>query len=175
MGTKGIEIVGMDVNELLEMLNRAYCDEWLAYYQYWIGAKVVKGPMKDAVMAELEQHATEELNHALLLSGRIIQLGGMPVNNPQDWYKWTNCGYEAPDDPYVKNILQQNIKGEQCAISTYQKMMERTAHADPVTHNILLQIIEQEVEHEEDLQSLLEDLELMVRHAHDVSAISTSS
>ena len=171
MGTKGIEIVGMDVNELLEMLNRAYCDEWLAYYQYWIGAKIAKGPMKDAIITELDQHATEELNHALLLTGRIIQLGGTPVNNPQDWYKWTNCGYDAPDDPYVKNILQQNIKAEQCAISTYKKLMEKTARTDPITYNILLQIIEQEVEHEEDLQALLEDLDLMVQHTRQENEV----
>ncbi|MFA5553621.1 MAG: ferritin-like domain-containing protein [Phycisphaerae bacterium] len=162
MGTKGIEIVGVDVKKLIEQLNRAFSDEWLAYYQYWLGAKVVKGPMKDAVIAELEQHATEELNHALLLTNRIIQLGGVPVSTPQDWYKWTNCGYDAPEDPYVMTILKQNIKGEQCAISTYQKLMEMTASKDPVTYNILLQIIEEEVEHEEDLQALQEDLELMM-------------
>lgn len=44
MGTKGIEIVGMDVQQLLKLLNMAFADEWLAYYQYWLGAKVVKGP-----------------------------------------------------------------------------------------------------------------------------------
>ena len=166
MGTRAIEIVGMDVNELIEMLNRAYCDEWLAYYQYWIGAKLAKGPMKDAVVAELEQHAAEELSHALILTGRIIQLGGTPINNPKDWYSWTNCGYEAPDDPYVENLLQQNIHAEQCAISTYQEMMKVIGHADPVTYNILLQILEQEIEHEEDLQSPVEDLSLMTAHAH---------
>jgi bacterioferritin len=162
MGTKGIEIVGMDVKRLLELLNRAYSDEWLAYYQYWLGAKIVKGPMKDAVIAELEQHATEELNHALLLTNRIVQLGGTPITTPQDWYKWTNCGYDAPDDPYVRKILEQNIKGEQCAITTYQRLLQTTHTTDPVTYNILLQILEQEVEHEEDLQSLQEDLDLML-------------
>jgi bacterioferritin len=163
MGTKGTEIVGLDVEELLDLLNRAYCDEWLAYYQYWLGAKVCKGPMKEAVIAELEQHATEELNHALLLTGRIIQLGGSPISSPKAWYEWTNCGYDAPDDPFVKVLLEQNIKGEQCAISTYKKLMDKTMQADPITYNIVLQIIEQEVEHEEDLQSLLEDFELMTR------------
>lgn len=163
MGSRGKQIVGMDVNELLTLLNKAFSDEWLAYYQYWIGAKIVKGPMKDAVIAELEQHATEELNHALLLSGRIVQLGGTPVINPQDWFKLTNCGYDAPEDPYVRTILEQNIKGEQCAISVYDKLMHITAQADPVTYNIVLQILEEEVEHEEDLESLLEDLELLKR------------
>ena len=33
---------------------------------------------------------------------------------------------------------------------------------DPVTHNLVVQILQDEVEHEEDLQSLLEDLELML-------------
>jgi bacterioferritin len=161
MGSKGREIIGMDVDELLGLLRRAFSDEWLAYYQYWLGAKVVKGPMKDAVGAELLQHATEELMHADMVAMRIIQLGGMPVTKPEEWYKLTNCGYEAPDDPNVKTLLHQNIKGEQCAIGVYKRLMDITKDADPVTYNMVLQILQQEVEHEEDLQSLLEDLELM--------------
>ncbi len=53
MGTKGRDIVEMDVDQLIELLNKALADEWLAYYQYWIGAKVAKGPMRGAVVAEL--------------------------------------------------------------------------------------------------------------------------
>lgn len=167
MGSKGREIVGTNVEELLKLLRKAYADEWLAYYQYWVGAKVAKGPMKEAVIAELLQHATEELGHAELLTTRIIQLGGMPVTSPQDWYPMTNCGYDAPDDPFVKTLLQQNIKGEQCAIGVYQKLMELTRDRDPVTCNLALQILEQELEHEEDLQALLEDFELMVQSIRD--------
>ena len=33
MGTRGREIVGMNVDELLKLLNRALADEWFAYYQ----------------------------------------------------------------------------------------------------------------------------------------------
>ncbi|NMC41325.1 MAG: ferritin, partial [Bacteroidales bacterium] len=50
MAEIGRSIVKMNVDELINLLNKALADEWLAYYQYWIGAKVVKGPMKDAVM-----------------------------------------------------------------------------------------------------------------------------
>jgi bacterioferritin len=162
MGSKGREIIGMDVNELIDLLRRAYSDEWLAYYQYWLGAKLVKGPMKDAVGAELLIHATEELAHADMVAMRIIQLGGTPVTKPEEWYKYTNCGYDAPDDPFVKTLLEQNIKGEQCAIATYKKLLDITKDADPVTYNMVLTILSQEVEHEEDLQSLLEDFELMM-------------
>ena len=162
MGTRGREIVGMDVNQLLNLLNKAYSDEWFAYYQYWLGAKVVRGPMKDAVAAELLQHATEELAHADILANRIIQLGGKPVTEPQKWYEWSGCGYAPPDDEYVKTILSQNINGERCAIDAYNELMVQTRDKDMVTYNIALTILEQEIEHEEDLQSLLEDLELLV-------------
>jgi bacterioferritin len=162
MGQKGREIVKMDVDELINLLNRAFSDEWLAYYQYWIGSKIVKGPMKDAVIAELTLHATEELGHAQLLSTRIIQLGGVPVLSPEEWFKKSNCGYATPDNPYVEEILNQNIKGEQCAIRIYSEMLDITRSGDPVTYNLILQILSQEVEHEEDLTALKEDLELML-------------
>jgi bacterioferritin len=163
MGSRGREIVGMNVDELLGVLNRAYASEWLAYYQYWLGAKLVKGPMKDAVAAEMNLHATEELNHAVLVSGRIIQLGGTPVTHPKDWVSLSPCAYDAPDDAYVGTLLDQNIAGEQCAISVYKSLMDLTKDKDPVTYNIALQILEQEVEHEEDLQGLKEDLDLMMK------------
>ena len=163
MGTKGIEIVGMDVKQLINVLNTAFADEWLAYYQYWLGAKVVKGPMKEAVIAELLQHAADELRHADMVAGRIIQLGGTPVTEPKKWYDKASCGYEAPDDPFVVKILEQNIQGERCAIGFYKKLLESTQGKDPVTFNIILQILLDEVAHEEDLQSLYEDLEIMLK------------
>jgi bacterioferritin len=163
MGTKGKAIVGMDVSELVGLLNKAFSDEWLAYYQYWLGAKVVSGPMKDAVIAELVQHSADELRHADMLTGRIIQLGGTPPLSPEEWMKMTNCGYDAPKNPFVKVILDQNIKGEQCAIETYNKLLGVTRDKDPVTYNMVLQILSDEVEHEEDLQALLEDLEVMIQ------------
>jgi len=161
MGTKGRAIVGIDVDSLIETLNKALADEWLAYYQYWVGAKVVKGPMRGDVATELLEHATEELGHAELLAERIIQLGGTPLLKPEDWYKMTNCGYEAPEDPYVEVLLEQNIKGEQCAIDVYQQLTELTKDADPVTYEIVLSILTDEITHEEDLQALVEDIELM--------------
>ncbi|WP_455277541.1 ferritin-like domain-containing protein [[Eubacterium] cellulosolvens] len=158
MGTKGKEIVDMDTKKLIELLNKALADEWLAYYQYWMGAKVAKGPMRGAVTAELEEHAGDELRHAGMLVDRIITLGGTPILKPEDWYKITNCGYLAPEDPSVKALLEQNIKGEQCAINIYKNLLETIKDKDPITYNMTLEILEDEVEHEEDLQSILEDL-----------------
>ena len=161
MGTKGREIVGLNVDDLIDMLNKALADEWLAYYQYWVGAKVAQGPARGIVAGELMEHAGEELQHADMLTERILQLGGTPLLTPEDWYKVTNCGYEAPADPYVEVLLDQNIKGEQCAIEVYQKLLDFTKDADPITYNLALEILTDEVEHEEDLQAILEDMQLM--------------
>jgi bacterioferritin len=151
-------IKGVEIQELIDILNRAYADEWLAYYQYFIEAKVIKGLMKDAAIAELTQHATDELNHANLVADRILQLGGTPLLDPHDWFKQTNCGYEAPSDFDVVTILDDAIKGEQCAIATYSKLVDLTRDKDIVTYDIVSQILADEVEHEEDLQALHDDI-----------------
>ena len=161
MGTLGRSLVGDKVDQVIEMLNSALADEWLAYYQYWIGAKVAVGPMRGAAAAELEEHAVEELEHALMLVERILVLGGTPLLSPQDWFEATGCGYETPEDPYVGVLLKQNIEGEQCAIRAYQEIMDFTKEIDPLTYDMVLRIKADEIEHEEDLEALQEDLQLM--------------
>jgi bacterioferritin len=158
MGTKAREIAGVNVDELLKMLNKAYADEWLAYYQYWVGAKVANGRMRGIVAGELEEHATEELKHAGMLTERIVTLGGTPLLTPQELLKESGCGYDAPSDPDTKKLVEQNIKGEQCAIVTYKKILDYVAGKDPVTYHIILDILEEEIEHEEDLEAILADM-----------------
>jgi len=164
MAIRGISILkGIEAKEVVRLLNRAYCDEWLAYYQYFIEAKVVKGIMKDAAIAELTQHSADELRHATMVADRIIQLGGIPALSPNDWMLNTNCGYDAPEDPDVKAVLEQAIKGEQCAIGIYSNLVDLTREKDIVTYDIVSQILADEVEHEEDLQALYDDIEEFVQ------------
>ena len=158
MGTLGKKIVELNVDELVNMLNKAYADEWLAYYQYWVGAKVACGRMRGIIAEELEEHAQEELEHAAKLTERIITLGGTPLLKPEDLLKESNCGYDAPIDPQTKALVKQNIKGEQCAITTYKKILDFVKDKDPITYHLVLDILEDEVEHEEDLQSILADM-----------------
>ena len=73
MGKRGTEIVGMDVNELLNLLNKAFADEWFAYYQYWLGAKVVRGPMKDAVACGIAATRQRRAPAPGMVANRIIQ------------------------------------------------------------------------------------------------------
>ena len=49
MGSRAVQIANLDVEKLLEVLNSALAEEWLAYYQYWIGARLMEGPMRSEV------------------------------------------------------------------------------------------------------------------------------
>ena len=159
MGTKGRELVGKEAGRLVELFNKALADEWFAYYQYWIGAQVVTGPMRQAATAELTQHAADELRHAGMLSARIIQLGGTPITDPRNWGKLANCAYLEPTDFHVQAVVEQGVKGEQCAIDVYSRLIGTTKDKDVVSYNMLLSILADEVEHEEDFEALLKDLE----------------
>ncbi len=159
MAIRGNSIIkGVEISEVITLLNKAYADEWLAYYQYFIEAKVIKGIMKDAAIADLEQHANDELRHANMVADRILQLGGTPLLNPKEWFTHTNCGYEEPKDFDVVAILEDSIKGEQCAISTYSNIADIVKDKDIITYNIVSEILADEVEHEEDLQALHDDI-----------------
>ena len=159
MGKRSVKIANLDVEKLIDMLNAALAEEWLAYYQYWIGARVMEGPMRSEVEPELLVHATEELGHAVMVVDRIIQLGGTPVLNPKDWTKHAECAYEEPNDPYIEVILNQNLAGERCAIDRYQKLAAFTEGKDYATYQMAVTILNDELEHEEDIESWITDIE----------------
>jgi bacterioferritin len=158
MGKRGREILNLDVDKLIGMLNEALSEEWLAYYQYWIGARLMEGPMRSEIEPELLLHANQELNHAVLVVTRIIQLGGTPVLNPAEWTKLARCTYDEPNDPYIEVILEQNLKGERCAIQRYQEICEFTSGKDYTTFQMANTILNEEIEHEQDIEDWINDL-----------------
>ena len=161
MGKQSINVASVDVGELLNMLNAALSEEWLAYYQYWIGARLMEGPMRSEVEPELLLHSTQELNHAVLVVNRIIQLGGTPVINPSSWTSLARCTYDEPSDPYIEVILEQNLKGERCAIQRYQEIADFTNGRDHATHQMAVTILNEELEHENDIEDWLNDISRM--------------
>lgn len=158
MGTYGKKIIELDTKKLIELLNKAYADEWLAYYQYWLGAKLAHGKARSFVVAELNEHANDELEHASLLADRIVQLGGEPLLDPKDWYEYSDCKYRSPVNPDTLTLLKQNIKAEQCAIEVYKKLIDYVRGKDDITYGIILHILQEEVEHEDELEAILQDI-----------------
>jgi len=165
MGMTGRKIVaqaGLDVEEVIQLLNQAFSDEWLAYYQYWAGAQVASGLMAPSLRPELEEHANEELDHAKKLAKRIIELGGTPVLSPEEWYKQSTCGYLVPKNHDAANVLKQNLQGERCAIEVYNKLLKKVLNKDMITSHIIRQILQEEIEHEQELEDLGNDFQLVL-------------
>ncbi len=155
MGKTAKEIVGEKVGEIVGELNKALADEWLAYMQYISASRLVSAPQ---VIKEFEAIAKEELEHAEELTERIIQLGGTPIVDPKQFYEKTNCGYEVPT-AHTMNTLNAALKGEECAIKVYDRIAKLTHDTDPITYQLVLHIMGEEIDHEQRFGNLKEWLE----------------
>ena len=151
----------LDVESLISQLNAALAEEWLAYYQYWVGALVVEGAMRADVQGEFEEHAEEERRHAQLLADRIIELEGVPVLDPKQWFELARCKYDAPQGFDSVSLLKDNVASERCAILRYQEIADFTNGKDFTTCDIAKHILAEEEEHEQDLQDYLTDIARM--------------
>ncbi len=155
----------IDVAEIIKQLNMALAEEWLAFYQYWVGAIVARGAMRSDVQREFNEHAMEEFNHARMVANRIIELEGTPLLNPQKWWEYAQCAYEEPDKSFeVTRLLQQNIESERCAMARYQHIAMLTNGVDFTTCDIAKHILAEEESHEQELQDFLDDI-LTLCHA----------
>ena len=127
----------LDVESLISQLNAALAEEWLAYYQYWIGALVVEGAMRPNVQSEF------------------------PVLDPQKWSELARCKYDTPQDFDSVCLLNDNVASERCAILRYQEIADFTNGKDFTTCDMAKKILAEEEEHEQDLQDYLTDIARM--------------
>ena len=159
---KNLEELGINIQNLIKMLNSAYADELLAWAQYNAPIGSCIGKERVNIEAEFKKHAEEELKHAEMLKERIIQLGGVPLQSPQEWFSYTNCGYDKPVDFNTKVLVEQNIKSEICAQNVYLGIMKACKEIDDfVTYRIARNILIDEEEHEQDLEDFLSDMEII--------------
>jgi bacterioferritin len=69
--------------ELIDLLNQDLEREYQAIIAYVVYSQVLKGAQYMNIAGELEKHAQEELQHALILANQIDYLGGMPATVPK--------------------------------------------------------------------------------------------
>jgi bacterioferritin len=65
--------------QLIDALNQDLAREYQAIVAYVVYSQVIKGAQWMSISKELETHAHEELNHALIISKQIDYLGGTPT------------------------------------------------------------------------------------------------
>jgi bacterioferritin len=92
LGRKSREILRAKVDDVLADLTKAYADEWLAHYQYWLAGRWIRGIDVDTLRDILIEQSNDELGHAEKIGNRIIQLGGTPIMDPGNY-----CKYQAAD------------------------------------------------------------------------------
>jgi bacterioferritin len=156
MGQTGRAIVDLNVEELIADLRRAYLDELLAFYSYWITAAIAEGFHGEELTEHFKEEALEELGHAGKLAARIVQLGGDPVVHPRDWEAGANAPWTRPraDWADAEGMVADQIKAEAGAIQAYNALAKKTFGKDPVTYNLAVELLEDEVGHEEFLENL---------------------
>ncbi len=158
MGTKGKQIVNLDVAELLADLNRLYADEWLAAYAYNYMGQVVTGrPAAKQLAALLLDTSKDELEHQQELAERIVSLGGKPVADISKLVEASNDGYPTPpaNERDFEAIVRKVIEAERGAIEVYNRLGAKTEGKDPITHCLVVHILGEEVKHEDEFESLL--------------------
>jgi len=159
---KNLQEKGIDVQATISMLNRALADEYLAATQYLAPIGCAKGKLRPEIEEEFKKHYEEELKHAEMLKTRIIQLGGIPLMSPEEWYTHTNCGYTKPTDYNTKVLVTQNLEVERKAEDVYEAICKACKEAgDLITFHIARKIWEDENKHEQDLEDFLNDMEII--------------
>lgn len=158
MGKHARAIVDLSLKELVKDLNKAYCDEWLAFYLYWYTAQTVSGRFYASIKAALGEMAKEELEHAAELAELITALGDVPTANPMDLEKNANASYGMPpkNTADVNRIIRLVTESEAEAIEVYHKLAKKTQGKDFHTHQRILHILSEEIAHEERFENFLE-------------------
>ena len=146
MGRKSRELVISKVDDVIADLTKAYADEWLAHYQYWLAARWIRGLDGDTLRDILIEQSNDELGHAEKIAKRMIQLGGALIMDPSKLLQISGCGYkEPPSDPNnLKQVIQDVLDSEACAIETYNRLAEKYRTTDLVTHEMFEDLLEDE-------------------------------
>jgi len=69
--------------QLAQLLNEDLSREYQAIIAYVVYSQVLKGAEYMNIAAQLEEHAHQELQHALIISRQIDYLGAMPSVTPK--------------------------------------------------------------------------------------------
>lgn len=158
MGKQARAIVDLSLKDLVKELNKAYADEWLAFYLYWYMAQTVSGKAYEDMQEFLNKLAKDELEHAQELADLICKLGGVPIVNPMELEKNANLPYMMPpkNSADINRIIRIVSEAEAGAIDVYNKLAKKVMGKDHVTYQLVTHILSEEVNHEEMFENLLE-------------------
>jgi len=136
----------VDREALIRLLNEDLAREYQAIIAYVVYSQVLKGAAYMAIADELEVHAAEELQHALLVAKQIDYLGGTPTVTPKP--------VKLSEDP--KELLRFDLANETETIRQYRERVRQCeALGEYAMSEHIREILKQEQEHQIDLATAL--------------------
>jgi bacterioferritin len=136
----------VDRKRLVELLNEDLAREYQAIIAYVVYSQVLKGAKYMSIAKELEVHAAEELQHALVVSKQIDYLGGTPVVVPEPVL--------LSEDPEA--LLRFDLANEVATIRGYRERIRQCeALGEYAMSEDIREILRQEQEHLIDLATAL--------------------
>jgi bacterioferritin len=131
---------------LIESLNEDLAREYQAIIAYVVYSQVLKGAEYMNIAAELEKHAAQELQHALIISKQIDYLGGTPTVSPKP----------VAVTEGNKEMLRADLRNESDTIRNYRERVRQCEQlGEYAMAELVREILVQEQEHLIDLSTAL--------------------
>jgi bacterioferritin len=132
--------------ELIARLNEDLSREYQAIIAYVVYSQVLKGAEYMNIADQLELHAAQELQHALIIARQIDYLGGMPAVTPKPVKTSENA----------VEMLQADLDNENETIRNYRERVRQCeAVGEYALAEQLRQILVNEQDHQIDLATAL--------------------
>jgi bacterioferritin len=133
-------------NQLADLLNEDLSREYQAIIAYVVYSQVLKGAEYMSIAAQLEEHAHQELQHALTISRQIDYLGKMPTVTPKP--------VRTSDKP--RDMLKFDLDNENVTIVNYRERVRQCeALGEFAMAEQIREILVQEQDHQIDLATAL--------------------
>ena len=131
---------------LAELLNEDLSREYQAIISYVVYSQVLKGAEYMDIADQLEIHAKQELDHALMISRQIDYLGKMPAVTPKPVRTSKNA----------KDMLRFDLENENETIRNYRdRIRQCEALGEFALAEQIRKILMQEQDHQIDLATAL--------------------
>jgi len=144
---------------VVELLSKAYWMEIETVMSYLAASTNLDGVRAQEIKQSLEEDVEEELGHARLFAKRIKELygvvpGSLGFSAEQSFLQ---PGDEQTD---VVHIIRGVIKAETGAIEHYTRIVEETDQIDPVTQDMVIDILHDEQAHRRLFEGFLREYEI---------------
>jgi bacterioferritin len=159
-GNEGIlsEALSEKREAIVELLKQAYFMELETVMNYVTSSINPDGVRAQEVKENIEEDIQEELTHAQQFAARIKELYGV-VPGSMD-FKASQSKLQPPEDQIdIVHVIKGVIDAEDGAIQHYTRIIEETEEVDPVTQDMVIDILRDEQGHRRLFEGFLREYE----------------